>query len=151
MRRDEPAYFMENGTKRLARPANILSDVIVLREVFLAHINLRIRPRSSNGRFCPDEFVVGPGAGDLELTVSGRRWVGGFQHTRIVSQYARAASGSGLLQSISHVDIGATRYLGVVDGEAEREKASLIKSFIGSGDMSFKLSRKSRPAPILSR
>lgn len=70
MRRDEPAYFMENGTQRLARPANVLSDAIILREVFLADMNLWIHARSFKSRFRPDIFVVGLGAGDLEYTVN---------------------------------------------------------------------------------
>jgi len=63
MRRDEPAYFMENGTERLVRPVNVLPNVIILRKVFLADINPRIRAKPSNSRFRPDELVVGPGAG----------------------------------------------------------------------------------------
>jgi hypothetical protein len=56
---------VENGTERLVRPANALSNVLILRKVFLADINLRIGVRSSNSRFRPDKFVVGLGAGDL--------------------------------------------------------------------------------------
>ena len=79
---------MENGTERLVRPANALSNIIILREVFLPDINLWIGVRYSNCRFRPDEFVVGFRAGNLGFTVSERRWAGGFQRTRIISQYA---------------------------------------------------------------
>ena len=51
MRRDEPPYFTENGMVFLARPVNVLSDVVSLREIFSATISLPIYTRGSNNAF----------------------------------------------------------------------------------------------------
>ena len=51
MRRDEPPYFMANGTMFPARPVNVLFDVVTLREIFSAAISLPIYTRGSNNAF----------------------------------------------------------------------------------------------------
>ena len=70
MRRDEPAYFMKNGTELPARCVNVLLDVVTLREIPWAVISLWIHTGSSNNRFRPHEFMEGSGTGELELTLS---------------------------------------------------------------------------------
>ena len=70
MRRDEPPYFMANGTMFPARLVNVLFDVVTLREIFSAAISLPIYTRGSNNAFRPHEFAEGSGMDELELTLS---------------------------------------------------------------------------------
>jgi len=70
--------------------------------------NSWIHMEGSKNGFRLHEFVEGPGAGELELVLSERR----FQLTRIVSRYAWAVSVSSLLQPASQVEIGAAPGVG---------------------------------------
>ena len=93
MRRDESPYFTENGTMFPAHPVNILFDVVTLREIF--------------------------SDGWAGINVERKKRAGRYQLTCVISQYAWAVCGSGLLQSIPQVEIGAVMPLGVGGREIE--------------------------------
>ena len=61
---------MKNGTKLLARPVDVLFNVVILRGT-----SLWIYMRGLNDGFRPHEFVERLGAGELELTLSkNKKW-----------------------------------------------------------------------------
>jgi len=119
MRRDEPPRTMNNGTEPPTRTMNVLFDIVILREISSAVISWWIHTRGSGGGFRPHKFMERPGTGELGMTLSESKEAEVYFNLYASSSSGdRAVSGSGLLQSISQMKIGAVLPLGVGGREA---------------------------------